>query len=89
MTRAVNLAAPLTALGLLLLPALLYVGAYAALVTHEDRGILYAGGCFVPNAIREVKYRFGGDAAAALFRPMHLLDRQLRPEHWRSGEAWE
>ena len=60
------------AVGFVVLLAVLYVGAYYALVTRTEslRG-------FIPV------YRFGGDAAVTFFGLSHDFDKAVRPEFWK------
>ncbi len=55
----------------------LYVGSYIALA--DNSGTLRMGNdglCYVRQ------YRYGGDAAAWFYWPLHYVDRQLRPAYW-------
>ena len=56
----------------------LYVGAYCWSVTHVD-------GFDVDEAQTSLypRYPIGGSVADAVFYPVHILDRQLRPDVWR------
>jgi hypothetical protein len=77
---------PLLAALLLLLP-LIYVGAYAALLTPAPRlGMCRDGIC---RERRWPAYRLGGDTAAKVFWPLYNADRQLRQVYWEEELARE
>jgi hypothetical protein len=85
--------APILAVILLLLPLLLYVGSYFALV--EPSGILkftipaqpaVSGFVAINSSATEVHfYRSGGDWERRVFWPLEQFDRRLRPEAWHDG----
>jgi hypothetical protein len=76
--------------------AVLYVGAYFALVTRGagtwpsfdfsgsvvNNNALQSGN-LVPGVFSET-YRIGGDRSQRLFRPMNRFDRRIRAEYWTS-----
>ena len=74
------------AIGIVVLLAMLYVGAYYAMVEHRlfgapppewhDRIISDTWKYYHPS------YRVGGEWSVWLFGPMHALDRELRPKWW-------
>lgn len=61
--------------------AVLYVGSYYALLDMRTARLFHAfsrsGRPYVPEM--KGRYRFGGDVAASLFRPIERVDRWLRP----------
>ena len=66
------------AVALLALLAVLYAGAYYALV--EPVELLWSRGGFA-------HYRYGGEMAKHLFAPVHHLDRLLRPRLWKGEDG--
>jgi hypothetical protein len=66
-----NVTPLLVAIGLLLLPLVLYVGSYCLLA-----GQSYSD--YRPFA----SYRYGGKAAEIFYKPLELADRRLRPRRW-------
>lgn len=55
----------------------LYVSSYLPLVERDVlRGDLI-------SLEHEVTYRVGGEYAHTLFRPLHVMDRKLRPTYWQ------
>jgi hypothetical protein len=63
---------------------LLYVGAYLA---NVQRSMMWNAAGRGPWNI-PAEYRIGGETAAFLFRPIHSIDRKLRPQVWQlSGEC--
>jgi hypothetical protein len=71
------------AIGFVVLLAAIYVGSYYAMVERElidatPKDIVVSGSwrAYVPS------YRFGGEWAWQIFKPLHELDRRLRPEWW-------
>ena len=57
----------------------LYVAAYLVLL-KPDSFVIPGGG---PPYYLGPIYRAGGEVAEAAFRPIHLVDRLLRPERWQ------
>jgi hypothetical protein len=67
------------AFGFIVLLAALYVGAYYALV--EKRGEPFFPGTMRPGEFSAF-YRINADWPQDVFRPIHELDRLLRPGYW-------
>lgn len=81
---------PTIAVALVILAAMMlaYLGGYWMLLddTSWDIDIVRIGsGRMVVQKV--VKYRYGGDAARALFWPAHRIDRWLRSDYWELGPA--
>ncbi len=72
----------------LLLFLTLYVGGYYAMVTAErvpsKPAFTSDGAVIIWSTDMVPEYQFGGDWSAILFRPIHEIDRRVRPEVWRS-----
>lgn len=64
----------LIALGLLVLLATSYIGAYSLNV--------YRRGYFAAGNVSNVGYRVGGKWSETAFAPIHALDRRLRHDYW-------
>jgi hypothetical protein len=64
-------------LAVAIIAILVYCGSYGILVTQKiepHTGTAWA------------RYRVGGTIAQTVFRPIHWLDRQLRPAIWPDGD---
>jgi hypothetical protein len=57
---------------------LLYVVVYLLLVTRMPNVSFTGKGPWR----RPAEYRFGGSVSERFFRPVHVIDRQLRPNVW-------
>lgn len=64
--------------------SLLYVGLYFLLVTTDEGRININSG----RNHRVARYRVGDKVAAAIFAPIHQLDRKLRPDTWTPKVPW-
>ena len=73
----------------LLVPSLLYVVSYYCVV--QVRQLTTFRGALVVTTVSgqpkvilalEPTYRFGGAIASSIYRPLHTLDRKLRPDTW-------
>jgi hypothetical protein len=74
-------------IGLLVLLAATYVGAYFATMKREpiwrpNLG-LWAEAGFQPRPEFRAFYGEGDDFLQPLFEPIHAIDRRLRPEFWK------
>jgi hypothetical protein len=67
------------ALLLVLLIPLLYVASYALQVEAKSPGFM----CGIGPWPRYPEYRVGGKVAEMFFAPIHKLDKQIRPQHWK------
>jgi hypothetical protein len=67
------------AIGSIMLLAALYVGSYYAMVERAVRGHMRIHACIGDIS---PKYRFAQEAAEEVFRPLHNMDREIRPSYW-------
>jgi hypothetical protein len=67
---------------LALLSPLLYPVSYAALATPQPFYPCLHGMSGGPHLSRIPVYRFGGETAEVVFRPLEALDRRVRPAYW-------
>ena len=83
----------LAMLGILLVTAYLYVWAYVVLVEQPvapiDDSLVktartrdFDGTQSHPFIIERPKYRVGGRGLERFFRPIHVIDRRIRPDVW-------
>jgi hypothetical protein len=74
------------ALRFVVLLAVLYVGAYYAMIdlhlhAYEMKTDVLIGGSLTPAQIQPI-YRIRGDWIAGFFESWHEIDRRLRPAYW-------
>jgi hypothetical protein len=81
MRKDTSRATPLVVALLLILPLILYVGSYLALVVPEGFIVQKQAGGFTFHV--SLHYRWGGESTAPrVFWPLEQLDRTLRPGRW-------
>jgi hypothetical protein len=68
-----------TVAAIILLPPVIYIGSYMALLDPSPQFVEPEKGWFV---FRSVRFRAGGDAAHFVFYPLIELDYEIRPEFW-------
>ncbi len=78
-----NFAPFIVALAILVVPPVLYVGSYLALVTPGGVRIQEPAGY-----VRVTSYRIDNRLLGQAFWPLEKIDRKVRPGEWRKQLVW-